>query len=450
MLAALAARFRDGTDDPVAALERALAAAERAHLDRALRALVPGAMEGARAAAQRFQQNAALGPLDGIPLVVKDCVDVRGLPTTNGTRLPVPAAERSATIVERLEAAGAVIFAKANMHELGIQPTGVNPHHGTPLNPWDGGRIPGGSSSGAAVSVATGIAPAAIGTDAGGSIRVPAALNGLVGLKPTFGSVPAEGIARLTHDLDHIGPIGWSSADCAALFEVISGRALERDVPVGRPALVTELFEGADDAVASAVRAAVRECFGDLPELQAPATAWASAIEFVIVGEQSFQLAEQMLRDHPHLLGHDTRAILRLGGALPAEDRRRAARAREVLTAELEAHLASFDLLLGPTTGTFAPPLHPLARRYGELDTRTMARLASQTFPANLSGLPACTVPCVREGLPLGLQIIGRRGDEARVLAAAAVVEAKFPPRKPPRYHGDERVKVTHFPSPAR
>ncbi|HZN95997.1 MAG TPA: amidase [Myxococcales bacterium] len=445
MISTLAAHFREGTDDPVTALERALAAAERAVPDRSIRCLVPDAMERARASTQRHQQGAALGPLDGIPLVVKDCIDVRGLPTTNGTRVPVPAAERSATVVERLEAAGAIIFAKANMHELGIQPTGVNPHHGTPVNPWDGGRIPGGSSSGAAVSVATGIAAAAIGTDAGGSIRVPAALNGLVGLKPTFDAVPSGGVARLTHDLDHVGPIAWSADDCAALFEVLAGRTLERDVAVGTPALVADLFEGADAEVASAVRAAARECFGEVPEVRAPVTAWASAIEFVIVGEQAFQLASDLLRNHAGLLGHDTRTILRLGGGLPPSDRQRAARARRALTAELERLLEQHGLLLGPTTGTPAPLLHPLAKRLGELDTRTMARLAAQTFPANLSGLPACTVPCVREGLPLGLQIIGRRGDEARVLAAARVVEAKYPPRRPPRYHGGERVKVTHF-----
>jgi Asp-tRNA(Asn)/Glu-tRNA(Gln) amidotransferase A subunit family amidase len=436
VIADLAARFRDGSDDPVAALERALAAAERGRNDQSIRCLVPGAMDRAVASKKRHQERAALGPLDGLPMVVKDCVDVRGLPTTNGTRLPVPAAERSATIVDRLEAAGAVIFAKANMHELGIQPTGVNPHHGTPVNPWDGSRIPGGSSSGAAVSVATGIAAAAIGTDAGGSIRVPAALNGLVGLKPTFDSVPSDGIAKLTHDLDHVGPIAWSADDCAALFEVIAGRALDRGAKVGTLALVADLFEGSDEAVDAAVRAAARTCFGELPEVRAPATAWASAIEFVTVGEQASQIAQQMLERHADLLGFDTRAILRLGGGLPPSDRQRAARARRALTAELDLHLSKYDLLLGPTTGTFAPPLHPLARLHGELDTRTMARLASQTFPANLSGHPACSVPCVREGLPLGLQIIGRRGDEARVLAAARVVEGKFPPRRPPRWHG--------------
>jgi Asp-tRNA(Asn)/Glu-tRNA(Gln) amidotransferase A subunit family amidase len=436
MIAELAARFREGQDDPAAALERALAAAERAKGDQIIRCLVPGAADRAKASAQRHRSRAALGPLDGLPMVVKDCVDIRGLPTTNGTRLPVPAAERNATIVDRLEAAGAVIFAKANMHELGIQPTGVNPHYGTAVNPWDAGRIPGGSSSGSAVSVATGIAAAAIGTDAGGSIRVPAALNGLVGLKPTYDAVPSDGVAKLTHDLDHVGPIGWSADDCAALFEVIAGRSLDRGAAPGKLALVADLFEGADAEVAAAVRAAARECFGELPEVKAPATAWASAIEFVIVGEQASQIARQMLADHAHLLGHDTRAILRLGGALPPSDRQRAGRARQALTAELERHLQQFDLLLGPTTGTAAPPLHPMARLHGELDTRTMARLASQTFPANLSGHPACTVPCVREGLPLGMQIIGRRGDEARVLAAARVVESKFPPRRPPRWHG--------------
>jgi Asp-tRNA(Asn)/Glu-tRNA(Gln) amidotransferase A subunit family amidase len=435
-MAPLVTRFRFGADHPVAALERALAAAERAAQDCAIRCLVPDARAWAKAARDRYTRGATLGPLDGVPVVVKDCIDVQGLVTTNGTRLPFPPAERSATVVQRLVAAGAVVFAKANMHELGIQPTGVNPHHGTAVNPWAPDRIPGGSSSGAAVSVASGIAAGAIGTDAGGSIRVPAALNGLVGLKPTFGAVPSDGIACLTRDLDHTGPIAWTVDDCAALFEVVAGRTVDRAAPVGKVAVLAELFDGADEEVVRAVRAAIAECFGPVEEVHSPWTAWASAIEFVTVGEQSTELMREAMRQHAGLLGDCTRTILQLADGLPESDRRKAARARAAMRAELDGLLSGYDLLLGPMTGTVAPPLHPAARRAGELDTRTMARLASQTFPANLTGLPSCAVPCSRNGLPISLQIIGRRDEESRVLAAARQVEARYGPRRPPRWYG--------------
>src|SRR5438105_12105332 len=198
----LAAAFRDRSDDPVRALDRALAAADKA----------------------RF------------------------------LLAPMPS---DAPIVQRLRAAGAVIFAKANMHEFGIQPTGVNPWHGTPVNPWDPARIPGGSSSGSAVAVASGIAPVALGSDAGGSIRVPATINGLVGLKPTLGAVPQEGVAGLTFDLDHSGPLAWTVEDATEVFEVISARAVDRDVEVRIPALLRDFFEGAEIEVVEQVGAAV-------------------------------------------------------------------------------------------------------------------------------------------------------------------------------------------------
>src|SRR5258708_2452622 len=143
---------------------------------------------GAEAGAGGFQRGRRLSPLDGVPVAVKDCMDVLGLPSTNGTRFLTEPRPADAPLVRRLRASGAVIFAKTNMHEFGIQPTGVNPWHGTPVNPWDPSLIPGGSSSGRAVAGASGIAPGALGRDAGGSIPIPATINGLGGLKATFGA----------------------------------------------------------------------------------------------------------------------------------------------------------------------------------------------------------------------------------------------------------------------
>jgi len=435
-IAPLQRAFRDGSDDPVRALARVLAAAERGKDDKSILWRVPSAQAEAEAARGRFAQGRPLGALDGVPVAVKDCMDVAGLPSTNGTTFLTEPAAHDAPLVQRLRAAGAVIFAKTNMHEFGIQPTGVNPHWGTPVNPWDPSRIPGGSSSGSAVAVASGIAPVAVGSDAGGSIRVPAAINGLVGLKPTFGAVPQEGVAGLTFDLDHSGPLAWTVSDATDVFEVIAARAVNRDAVVQSAALVTDLFEGGDAATAQSVRAAAREVFGELPEVAAPLCAWATAVEFVIVGTDAQKTCGPYLMSHAKEIAPDTRMILRLGAGLPASDRKRADAVRVGMRRELDALLEKYEVLLGPAIGCPAPQIHPAARKYGELDTGRIAQLAAVTFVTNLTGHPSCVVPCVREGLPMGMQIIGRHGDEDGVLAAARKVEQVYGPRKPPRWYG--------------
>jgi len=369
-------------------------------------------------------------------VVVKDCMDVKGLPSTNGTKFLLDPMPSDAPLVARLRAAGAVIFAKANMHEFGIQPTGVNPWHGTPVNPWDRGRIPGGSSSGSAVAVASGIAPVALGSDAGGSIRVPATINGLVGLKPTFGAVPQEGVAGLTLDLDHSGPLAWTVEDATQVFEVIAARSVDRSAQVRTVALLEDFFEDGEPAAMDRVRAAAREVFPSAEPVKTPLCAWATAVEFVIVGTDAQKTTAPHLRDHAREIAPDTRMILQLGAGLRASDREKADKVRTGMRRELDALLEKYDVLAGPAIGCFAPELNPGAEKYGELDTAKIAQLAAVTFVTNLTGHPCCVVPCVRDGLPMGMQIIGRHGDEARVLAAARRVESVFGPRKPPRWHG--------------
>jgi aspartyl-tRNA(Asn)/glutamyl-tRNA(Gln) amidotransferase subunit A len=435
-IAALARSFREHADDPVRGLERCLAAVEAAREDRAILSLVPTARAEAEAAARRFAAGKPLGDLDGIPLAVKDCIDVAGVGSTNGRRSASETARHDATCVRRLRQAGAVVFAKTNMHELGILPFGINPHHGTPRNPWDPERMPGGSSSGSAVAVASGIAAAALGTDAGGSVRVPATLNGLVGLKPTFGAVPDDHVAKLTSDLDHIGPLAWTVDDAALVFETIADRKLDRAAVPGRVAVARDFFVGAENGVERVVREAVSAVFPGAPDVDTPMCRWAAPVEMVIVGVDASTAHGELLRSGADELGADARAILQLGAAITPEKRAKADAMRRAIRAELDALFRAHDLLLGPAVGCWAPRLHPDARRFGELDTNRMAQLAAVTFVANLSGLPACAVPCVREGLPMSLQIMGRAGEEARVLAAARLVEQRFGPRVPPRWFG--------------
>ena len=414
----------------------ALLAADRAVNDRAILWRIPTAEADAAASADRHRRGATLGPLDGMPLVVKDCIDVAGVPSTNGTKFLTTPAMKDALLVQRLRAAGAIIFAKTNMHEFGIQPTGINPHHGTPVNPWDPERIPGGSSSGSAVAVASGIAPAAIGTDAGGSIRIPAAINGLVGLKPTFGAVPLDGVAGLTHDLDHAGPIARTVEDATQVFEVIASRSIDRGAIVSRPALLRDLFTGSDEGVQTAVRRAAAEVFANAPEVSSPYCEWAAAVEFVIVGTDAQETCARYLADHAQDIGADTRIILRLGAGLTSADRKRADDVRAAMRREVDALLERHDVLIAPATGSLAPKIHPTARKTGELDTTSIARLAAQSFVTNLTGHPSVVVPCVREGLPIAMQIIARHGDDDRALAAARMVERQFGARRPPRWFG--------------
>ena len=419
MIAEMTAAFRAGTDDPVRALREV-------RDDRAILWRVPAARADAEASRERYRSGTPRGPLDGIAVAVKDCIDVAGLPSTNGTKFLMQPAASDAVVVERLRAAGAVVFAKTNMHEFGIQPTGINPHHGTPVNRWDARRIPGGSSSGSAVAVATGIVPIAVGTDAGGSVRIPAAVNGLVGLKPTFGAIPMQGVAELTVDLDHVGAIATNVEDATLLFEVLSQRTVGRGASVDRPALLSDFLEGTIDGIAEIVRNAARDVFPNADEVRSPLCTWAAAVEFVIVGTDVQTTCAPYVRDHAADLGADTRVILRLGGGLSRDDRDRADRLRTAMRAELDALLATYDVLIAPATGSLPPILHRSARKYGELDPATMGRFAAQAFVANLTGHPSVVVPCVRDGLPVAMQIIGRRNDEARILRAAAMVEERY------------------------
>ncbi len=434
-IAPLAKAYRSQTDEPERVLQRCLAAADRGKGDRAILCRVPRAAEDAAAASRRFADGCPLGSLDGVPIVVKDSIDVAGLPSMNGTCFLSEPAPADAVVIQRLRAAGAVVFAKCNMHEFGIQPTGVNPHHGTPVNPWASDRIPGGSSSGVGVAVASGIAPAGVGTDAGGSVRIPATLGGLVGLKPTFGAIPEEGVARLTKDLDHVGPIAWTVDDAALLFEAMSGRVLRAPPGSIRAAALPDLFDGCEEKVSHAVRSAIAEVFGDCPDAPTPMTAWAAVVEFVIVATHAGELYGPLLQSNGRRMGPDTRTILQLGRGMPRADREKVDKMRLAIRAELNALFQRFDVLLAPAVGAFAPRLHPRAAQTGELDTRSIAQLSAVAYPANLAGLPSIAVPCVRVGLPTSIQIIGRAGEEATVLAAAREVEARFGPRKPPRWH---------------
>lgn len=456
-LAELGAALRGGT--PATDLtERALAAAKRfdeapqrmawfIHRTEAL------ARQAAAASAARLERGAALGPWDGVPVVVKDELDVAGVPTTWGTKVRTTPATRHATLVQRLVDAGAVVLGKANMHELGIATTGFNAHHGTARNPWSRAHLCGGSSSASAAVVAAGLCPVALGADGGGSIRIPAALCGVVGLKGTWGRFSEHGIPALCWSVGHAGPLGRSVADVAAAYLLLAGRDEHDPVTWSQPAPhLSELtaghargvrlgvcwpyFEDADPDVVARCKEAVRAlqaAGATVVELPAPdlnATLWAHTI--LILSEMREAVAEQVERD-PSVYGLDVRTNLALGGHFTARDYVHALRHCARLTKECLAQLHGCDVIVTPTTACTAPLVPEAALPDGESNLVLVDKLMRFIRLGNLTGFPALSVPCGFDGagLPVGLHFMGRPYEEALLLRLGRVVEAATPRRTP-------------------
>jgi aspartyl-tRNA(Asn)/glutamyl-tRNA(Gln) amidotransferase subunit A len=399
------------------------------------------ALAAARAADAALARGAA-GPLAGVPVAIKDLLVVRGVRRTNGSAAfadDAPA-RADAGAVARLRAAGAIVIGTTHLHELAYGPTGVNPMLGTPVNPWSEARVPGGSSSGSGVAVAARLVPAALGTDTGGSIRVPSSLCGVSGLKPTYGRVSRAGVTPLAWTLDHVGPLARSAEDLALLLGVLAGHdaadASSARVPVAdyaaaldRPLRGTRVgvprdFVGAmvEDDVARGFEAAL----GDLgragvavSDVGIPALFHTGpALGAGILAEASAAL-RPLLGERVARVGPETRIYLELGKLVSAQHYLAAQRLRSRLYDETLAALDGVDVLATPTTPLAAPCPGEMAVRIGDRDVGVVEALCRFTGPFNLTGLPALTVPCgfTASGLPLGLQLVGRPFGEAALLA---------------------------------
>jgi Asp-tRNA(Asn)/Glu-tRNA(Gln) amidotransferase A subunit family amidase len=433
-----AAAYRGRTTDPMQVAERALtAAATLDRMDPPMRTFI--ALDGAdvrhqaEASARRWQKGAPLSPLDGVPIAVKDEYDVVGYGTTCGTKfLGSAKAEHDALAVARLRAAGAVIFGKTNMHELGVHPSGMNPWHGTARNPYDPARDTGGSSSGSGAVVGMGLTPIALGNDGGGSIRIPAAHNGVAGIKATFGRVPTDGVPLLCWSLEHSGPLGATVADLLSALAVVTDETLalpELPRPL-RIGVCERWWKWADVEVASIVRAAVERIVGgeivdiDLPhiELSLPVGAATFTVEGATAMERALAAGEPMAAS--------TRISFEMARGMSAVAYVKAQRARALVVRDFEWQWENVDVMITPTTATTAP-VYP--DRSDELDEAKINKAVTFTFAQNLSGMPAVSVPCGYDtaGMPVGLQIIAPHGEDLRALAVAAAVEHTTPRHKP-------------------
>lgn len=401
--------------------------------------------DGALATARRLEAEQGRsewrGPLHGVPLAFKDLCYVHGLPTSCGTRTAEYfTAAQDCTAAARLIAAGAVTLGKLNMTELAMGAFGDNPHHGHARNPWALDRCPGGSSSGSGGAVAAGLARGALGTDTGGSIRLPSACCGITGLKPTYGRVSRAGAMALSWSNDHVGPMARTAEDCALMLGVMAGpdpldaTASARPVPDYPAALeqpVTGLrvgvpenffFQGLDGEMEAAVRAAIATLAAlgaRVEEIRVPDPQAMSDVTQIISRSEAAALHAGLLRDRPHEVGAFTRARLELGLRVPAYDYLQALRLRARLARAFSREVWSeVDVLAAPVIPEPAPPL--VAAIEGSLDeiTQRQGRFSRLTRPINGLGLPALSLPCgfSRAGLPLAFQLVGRPFDETTVL----------------------------------
>lgn len=427
---AMAAGYRAGTLSPVAVVEAALERIEA--LEPQLNAIAHPMAEAARAeAAQREAELRAgldLGPLHGIPVAIKDLIEVRGAPTGYATRVEEPhLAEKDAVLVANLRAAGAVIFPKTNLLEYAY---GVaHPDVGQTNNPHDPRRTSGGSSGGSAAAVAAGIVPLAVGTDTGGSIRIPAAYCGIVGLKPTFDLVPLDGVFPLAQSLDHAGPLARSVTDAALLLSGMAGR------PIGLKAIALDGLRvgvlrchfpkeagnlpvgvAVDAALARISAAGVQASDVDIPGLEE-----ANERLMTILGPEASVIHRSRLQKNPGGYAPDTRVQIEDGFKIAAADYVEARQFQLILRARVEAALAQVDVLVSPSVPFVAPFEDPIIADGGD------SELLASGF-ANVTGHPSLSLPCGRvEGLPVGLQLTGRFGEDAALLSVARAIDALGP-----------------------
>ncbi len=421
-----------GTIDPVELAEAFLEAiaAEPAGPDIYARTTPDRARAEAQGARDRARAGLRRGPLDGVPLSWKDLVDTAGTATEAGTALlqgRVP--RQDAEVLRRATAAGTVCLGKTHMTELAFAGIGYNPVTATPPNRQGAHLAPGGSSSGAAASVALGLAPAAIGSDTGGSVRVPAAWNDLVGLKTTAGQLPLEGVVPLAESFDTIGPLARSVADAAAVYAVLSGRPAPdlrgarlagRRLAILRTAvmedLAPEIAEGyarALDRLASAGAA--------LEEIDVPAVAEALPLSGALYTGEAYGTWREMIEARPEIMFPEIRDRFRAGGQFSAADYVSAWRALRAARADWARAVAGFDAVLCPTTPNLPPEIARLTQEEGYYREQNLLTLRN-TRVGNLMGLAVLTLPT---GTPaVGLSLMGAPQGEAALLRLGAAAEA--------------------------
>ncbi len=450
--------YRSGKTTPEEVAKKVLEAIEASNASNPpLRAVIAvdreEVMRMARESTQRFKDGQPLGIFDGVPVAVKDELDMTPYPTTVGTSfLGKAPAKEDATVVARLRTAGALLIGKANMHEIGINVTGLNPHHGTVRNPYNVGHFTGGSSSGSAAAVAAGLCPMAIGADGGGSIRIPASFCGVVGLKATYGRVSEFGAAPLDWSIAHVGPLAGSATDAALTYALIAGPDPKDPTSLLQPdptltgwnsdlkglkiGVYWPWFRHAEAEVVSTCMALLKqfEALGcEVREIVIPNLEANRVAHTVTITSEMAQAMSATYQHHHREHGLDVRLNLALARRFTATDYVTAQRIRTRMIQHFKDAFQSVDVILTPTTGLPAPAIPADALPDGNSDLTTTVEIMRFVTAANLTGLPAISFPAgyTSRDLPIGMQAIGRPWDEATLLrlalAAERLVERKAP-----------------------
>ena len=435
MIAETAPRIASGEVSPVDLVRSCLKRIEaRSELNAFITVLADSALADAEAAMKELRRGDYRGPLHGIPVSIKDLVHVAGVPTTSGSALPPTRPTADAPIVQRLRQAGAIIIGKTNLHEFAFGTTSDDSAFGPVRNPFDPSRSAGGSSGGAAVALVEGMCMGSIGTDTGGSIRIPAAACGIVGLKPTLGEVPCDGVVPLSTTCDHVGPMTLSVKDAALMFGVLRGRrvdegsapsALILGIPDGY------LLERLDPEIRSAfdrVQAALTSRGHRIVNAAIGHARSTPDVYLHIVLPEAAAYHAPLLEQHAALYSPQVRNRLETGRYLLAEDYVRGMRLRKRLTREVDSALIGCDALLLPTLPIAAPPLGAVSVDIDGRPEPVRAAMLRLTQLFNLTGHPAISLPAgvTSTGLPIGMQLVGRKGETDQLLGAAATLETQI------------------------
>jgi aspartyl-tRNA(Asn)/glutamyl-tRNA(Gln) amidotransferase subunit A len=432
----IAARVRDGTLSPVEVIDAFLRRIE-AHAElNAFITLRPNLVRmQAQALAQRIARGEDCGPLAGVPVAVKDVMRVDGYALTCGTKaMEGKESGRDAEVVAKLRAAGALIVGTTNLHELAYGVTSANAHFGPVGNPAAPGHVPGGSSGGSGAAVAAGLATIAVGTDTGGSIRIPAACCGVVGFKPTHDAVSREGVWPLAWTLDHIGPLARSVADAAVAFEAMAGlpAGCVTGKRIDKPTLVTPapfFYEHLDDAVRESIDTALHKldaAGANLEGRRIDAIQYAPATQFVTLTSEACQSNWELMTRRGAGISSDILLRLEIGQFIGALDYIKAQRLRRQIRDSMIEALKDADALVLPTLPVSVPRQGTATLKIAGRVLPVPTALTRLTSPFNFTGMPAVSIPCGRDrrGLPVSLQLVGRPGADATVLAAARWCEA--------------------------
>jgi aspartyl-tRNA(Asn)/glutamyl-tRNA(Gln) amidotransferase subunit A len=443
-IAATAEALATGTTTALTLAEECLARAAdpTGEGSRVFIALDPAKVRAQATASDALRQHGIVAsPLAGVTVSVKDLYDVQGEVTAAGSKALAdsPPAARDAPSIARLRAAGAVLMGRTNMTEFAYSGVGMNPHHGTPSSPWDRktGRIPGGSSSGAAVSVADGMAVVGLGTDTGGSCRIPAALCGTVGWKPTARRIPLDGVTPLSPALDSLGSMGASVACVALIDQIMAGETVRPLTPPPLKGqrlgvLKTVVLDGLDKEVAAAyerVLAALAKAGAQLIDVEISALGAMPSLFLKggLTAAEGSAWHKTLIAAKGNLYDPRVRSRLEMGFTQTAADYLGVVAARRVLVAEFDAATRGFDALIMPACPIIAPPISAFAR--DEDFTRINQQLLRNTLIGNVTDRCSISLPIHRHGeAGVGLMLVGERGADHTVLSLAAAIETALAP----------------------